>query len=294
MAYTTRSDARQYECPACGAPEGEKCRGARGRPRESVHRERWNAAANGLEHPDIRTLTLDGSRLVDQYGNVIGQVTHLEMDLQSEVLAGNLRRGEGEAVVDVGVVDVELSQTQEPSLSQRGAGGSQESMLPDPVAETWELYAKLLERPRVKLTPQVRKFIANAHKAVGVEQTNQAIRGLAASEYHRQNGYVGIEYALVPKRGETIEGRIAMMSAKATDPQSGNERTTVQRLIGRLPSEVQPMVRNWVTGVEDMLRNPTNVALQQTGQGRLKDLRDKAHMEPVIEDGRIIDWKDLR
>jgi hypothetical protein len=41
----SRTEARTVDCPACGAKAGERCRGLRGRPRESNHAERAEAAA---------------------------------------------------------------------------------------------------------------------------------------------------------------------------------------------------------------------------------------------------------
>jgi hypothetical protein len=181
----------------------------------------------------------------------------------------------------------------EPEKNRNNAG-AQASMLPDPVEETWQLYVELMKRPRAKLDRKVRKWIADAHAAVGVDQTRQAIRGLAASDYHRQNGYIGIEYAIKPKRDETIEGRISAMAARVGDRTVPNGQTTVDQLIARLPSEARSMVRSWMADVEAMLRSPDHAGIVATGQGSLNDLRTKARMEPIIEDGKITDWRDLR
>jgi hypothetical protein len=115
----------------------------------------------------------------------------------------------------------------------RGAGEEQSSLLPDPIEETWELYVKLLDKPKAVLTPQRRKWISVAHKEAGVEQTQEAIRGLAASDYHRENQYTGIEYAIVAKRGQTVESRVAFMAAKApsaSKPQGGGIKDLVARI----------------------------------------------------------------
>lgn len=40
----TRTAVRAVECPACGAGPQERCRGARGRPREANHLERVQVA----------------------------------------------------------------------------------------------------------------------------------------------------------------------------------------------------------------------------------------------------------
>lgn len=283
MAYTTRSDAREVVCPECGAQAGEKCVGARDRRRESVHRGRMNAAAEALSHPPIATFRLDGHKLLDSDGNVIGNVTNVEFDLQLEVLVGNLRRGERE------VVEVEKKEERPLSLVGSAEGPAQAALIADPVIEVWELYAELLERPRAVLTPKVRRWISAALQVVGIEEVKQAVRGLAASDYHRQNGYVGIEYAIRPKQGETIEGRVAQMSARA--PKTSNGVTTVEGLIATLPSEVRPMVHGWVGDVLAWLRSPEHKGLKATAEGRLRDLRERAHIAPVIEHGRLVRWE---
>jgi hypothetical protein len=109
------------------------------------------------------------------------------------------------------------STTTPPSPTNATGDDGQGSFLPDPIEETWNAYVTALDRPKAVLTPKVRKWIADAHQAVGADQTREAIRGLAASDYHREHGYVGIEYAIVPKRGQTIEGRIEQMAARAAN-----------------------------------------------------------------------------
>ncbi len=284
MAYTSRTDAWEVVCPNCGAQVGEKCVGARGKKRESVHRERMNAAARALGHPPIATFRIDGHKLYDAEGQLVGHLSGVEFDLQSEALVGNLRRGESGGAVDVPQIEGQ-------PLSQEGSaeGPAQQALLDDPVREVWDHYQQALERPKAQLTPKVRRWISDALQAVGVDECKRAIDGLAASEHHRQGGYVGIEYALKPKERETIEGRIAMMAAKA--PTGANGQTTVDSLVARLPSEVQTMVRSWITDVEVWLRSPEHRGLKATAEARLRELRDKAHMVPVIEDGRIVRWE---
>jgi hypothetical protein len=41
----SRTAGRAVRCPACEATPGERCRGARGKPREANHQERVEAAA---------------------------------------------------------------------------------------------------------------------------------------------------------------------------------------------------------------------------------------------------------
>jgi hypothetical protein len=44
----SRSEVRTVRCPACQAPPGRKCIGARGQSREANHRERAKLAASRL------------------------------------------------------------------------------------------------------------------------------------------------------------------------------------------------------------------------------------------------------
>jgi hypothetical protein len=50
MAMTvSRTAVREWRCPACKAKPGERCRGARGRPREANHAERVDWAIRMVE-----------------------------------------------------------------------------------------------------------------------------------------------------------------------------------------------------------------------------------------------------
>jgi hypothetical protein len=54
----TRTEARRFECPNCGAQPGEKCNGGR---RESNHRERVHAAARARRIQEVdRIITTGG------------------------------------------------------------------------------------------------------------------------------------------------------------------------------------------------------------------------------------------
>lgn len=287
LPFTSRSDAREFKCPACEAESGEKCFGARGGRRESVHRERIVLAAEQLGHPPIRTLHLDGNRLVDPEGGVFGVLVGAEFDVQWEGDGGNLRRGEG-----VGnVVDFPNSSPK----NQRGGGvgeDAQVALLPDPVVEVWDHYTKTLDRPKAQLTPKVRKWVADAIKSVGVDQCKLAIDGLAASEYHRTNGYVGIEYALRPKQNQTIESRVAFMASKAGPATS--EVTTVSELLRSVPSDRHEIIRHHVEKVYAMQRSDRE-HIQNIGRDALSWLREHPpFIEPVFDGIKLRGWRKLR
>jgi hypothetical protein len=153
-------------------------------------------------------------------------------------------------------------------------------MLPDPVNETWGVYVKALDRPKAVLTPKVRKWIADAHRAVGVDATRQAIRGLGASDYHRENGYVGIEYAIAPKRGETIEGRVEKMAAKAT-AQPPNSLLSMAQLIERFPSEFHARLRSEVLGPIEAMPQSSDGGRDLGPDGRDRYLKGQAQLQAM-------------
>jgi DNA-binding transcriptional ArsR family regulator len=180
----------------------------------------------------------------------------------------------------------------EPSAEPSTEPGAQGALLPDPVEEVWEHYTKTLDRPKAQLTPKVRRWIADAIKAVGVDESKRAIDGLAASEYHRSNGYVGIEYALRPKQGQTVESRVAFMASKAGAAIS--EVTTVAALLATVPSDRHVVVHSHVDRVLAMQRSDREHVVR-AGQESLVWLREHPpYIEPVFENNRLRGWRKVR
>lgn len=174
---------------------------------------------------------------------------------------------------------------------------AQGALLPDPVDEVWAHYQQALDRPKAQLTPKVRKWIADAIKSVGVEDSKLAISGLAASEYHRDNHYVGIEYALVPKRGQTIESRVEMMAGKVSDGKSSNAAPTVRELLANLPSGAHDgittrMERARIYVESSPERRAADRYMVETGMRELELLRTAPpYIEPVLSDGKVRGWQ---
>lgn len=281
MTYTSRTDALGHECPNCHAEIGEKCVGARGKRRESVHRERMNIAAAAEGHAEIRTVHLDGNKLVDSDGNVLGHMTGLEIDVQTP-LWGNLRRGDG--------VDVD-SRTEKSPNPGRGAGeteSAQTAMLDDPVDEVWDHYVERLKRPRAKLDAKTRKWIADAIKACGVEECKRAISGLAVSEHHREGGWLGIEYALKPKAGQSIQSRVEMMAAKA--PRSAGGSTVVKDLLAVFSPSQRERVASKMLDVRRRNMDPDSSMLKDIGDAAEEWLRVQANIVVVSSEGGQITW----
>jgi hypothetical protein len=135
------------------------------------------------------------------------------------------------------------------------------------------------------LTPKRRRWIRHAHEACGVEQTQQAIRGLAVSQYHHENGYLGIEYALGPiRQGQSIESRVEMMAAKAPQVRSPYDTLTVEQLVASFDVGMRPEVWSWLGGINEMLLSPDSDALRNRGEYELKRFRDQGY-EIVTEEG---------
>lgn len=161
-------------------------------------------------------------------------------------------------------------------------------LLPDPVETAWEHYVTKLDRPRAQLTRKVRKWLADATESCGLDLVLKAIDGLAASDYHRQNGYVGIEYAIKPRQDETLEGRLTFMAAKASGVmQQSDGPLKLSERLATLPTEqrefMEARVANLRQAVSRGERNEHAEAL----------VRDKLHAEPVIEGLCVVGWSHV-
>jgi hypothetical protein len=230
-------------------------------------------------------LTVDGSApLRTRDGTVIGEIETVTVNFDVRAVAALC--GQIGGTIGVGV-DVEPSKDQRQDPCSPSGADDQGSLLPDPVNGTWAVYVEALDRPKAMLTPKVRKWIADAHKAVGVEATRDAIRGLGGSEYHREKGYVGIEYAIVPKRGETIEGRIEKMVARRRYEAPANDTMTVDQLVERFPEEHRQRVRDDILKpIVRSLINKHDTEAVDEGARQLRQLESFGY-ELIIEGERV-------
>jgi len=143
-----------------------------------------------------------------------------------------------------------------------------------------------MERPRAVLTPKVRRWIRDAHEAVGVDETRKAIQGLAASDFHRNKGYVGIEYAIRPNRDETIEGRISFMAAKAPQARNANGTLTVEELVASFDAESQDMIWEWIGDINRWALQPQIPNTKVQADRQIERFRHNG-FEVLIEKGRV-------
>jgi hypothetical protein len=234
-------------------------------------------------------LSVDGDvQLKTRDGTVLGQLESVTVSL--DVAAFRAICDAPRGTIGSTAVDVDVQELQEqPSGPVEDATNGQESFLPDPVVETWNVYVEALDRPKAVLTPKVRKWIADAHEKVGPDATREAIRGLAASEYHREHGYIGIEYAIVPKRGETIEGRIEKMTARRLQaPASHNDAMTVDQLVEQFAPEHRQRVVDEILKpiVHSLIEKDDREAVDE-GNRQLRRLESYGY-KLVIEGERVI------
>lgn len=90
------------------------------------------------------------------------------------------------------------------------------------VLEVWAHYQATFPKgaSQRSLDPTRRRVIERALKVRSVETVLRAITGLSRSKHHRDGAWTDIRYALKgkPREGESDEGRIDMMAAKAGGP----------------------------------------------------------------------------
>jgi hypothetical protein len=227
-------------------------------------------------------LSITGNKLARRDETVVGEIENISLSLVCPNCGKSFGVG-GSAVSSVVLPTTEPPTPETPT---------QASMLPDPINETWDLYVTLLERPKAVLTPKVRRWIAEAHAAAGVEQTQMAILGLATSDFHRMKGYTGIEYAIRPRQNETIEGRIAMMVAYApAEPEPGpNGLLSVQQLVERFGTEMEDTVWGWIDDINQWAARPHIDVLETRAHSQIERLRKNGY-EPVVEGGRIAGFR---
>lgn len=241
-------------------------------------------------------LAVDGDvQLKTRDGTVLGQLESVTVSL--DVAAFRAIYDAPRGTIGSTAVDVDVQELQQPpSGPVEDATNDQGSFLPDPVVETWNVYVTTLDRPKSVLTPKVRKWIADAHDKTSPEETRQAIRGLAASSYHRDNGYIGIEYAIVPKRGETVEGRIAMMASRVTEAEHQlrpYQVLTPAELVERFPPEHRQRVEDEILRpVMHMLAQPDNEELKIEGRRQIRRLEGMG-FELVFDGGTLVGAKEV-
>lgn len=219
--------------------------------------------------------------LVCRDGVVLGRIVSITLDCEV---------GERGTIGGVGTTSGDLALT--PSEANNSGGGvgepAQTAMLDDPVTEVWDHYVERLKRPRAKLDAKTRKWIADAIKACGVEECKRAISGLAVSEHHREGGWLGIEYALKPKAGQSIQSRVEMMAAKA--PRSAGGSTVVKDLLAVFSPSQRERVASKMLDVRRRNMDPDSSMLKDIGDAAEEWLRVQANIVVVSSEGGQITW----
>lgn len=280
MKYTSRTQARGQECPACGAHTDERCIGARGQVRESVHRERMQLASAKTGTIAVSTLSLQGDKLVDVSGTVQGKVVGLEIDVQGS--EGGTYGGGGEG----SGVDVDSQTERSTQLPGVKGGSEQTSMLEDPVTEVWAHYQQVIPNGnRRKLDARRKTCIRKALTVRSVDECKQAITALSRSDFHqgkndRQTAYNDIEYAL----GKRTDSPDAVIDRWLERGGSLSERTPVQAKIAAVPDDAKHIVTDRMQKVRRMFTSPNHEPSVRAGQEAAEQLRKYPGIEAVADE----------
>lgn len=270
--YISRSEAQEIPCPVCGAKSGEKCVGARGKPRESTHRERWNLAAQGVGGHRMSTLTLRGDKLVAPSGKILGRLLGLELDID-----GSFWEEWGEPT-ERGMEGSSSSLPPDNPTANAQAGARPSEQLfetPGELEQLWAHYQETVDgAPRRKLDSTRRSCIRRALKVRSLDECKRAIDGLARSSWHNGDNpdrkkYLDIQYALGQK-SESADERIDKAALWAHTASASPDR--FEQVIAQLPDAAKVAFRRW------------------RQDGRFGDLK-RAGVIPIVSDGAITDWK---
>lgn len=164
---------------------------------------------------------------------------------------------------------------------------AQESLLPDPVTEVWDLHVKLTGKTRSKLDGKKRRIITNAIKATDVERVKLAIRGHASSSFHRERGMTDLSYALAARGDRTIEGTIEMMASRV--PANDSQRhtgMTVQELLAGYTGYNREAILGWMADVKRGEGSENSLDKQQAEIGE-RQLLLKAKIRVARDNGKV-------
>lgn len=145
----------------------------------------------------------------------------------------------------------------------------------------WEHYVKVFNATRQTLDSNRRTIIRNALKVRSVEECCRAIDGLKVSPFHngendQKKSYLGIQYALKGRNGESHDERIDKMIDEA-DKRGGGLHG------GKLPTD-HPRVARWLEYVRYAW---SNQAEKQRGREGLNNLRANGFDVRLLEGGRV-------
>lgn len=286
---TTRSEARQQNCPVCGAGPGEDCRGARG-PRAAVHRERMRRAAEVTGRPAALTLSLGaGGQLVDASGKVLGSLVGLEIDVPEGEGGEPTEGGAGEAVVDVVSV-------LEGSSSSEGLQGEPLSLMPTPEKEVWEHYVATVAGANRRVFDNRRKnLVKRALKVRSVDECKRAITALSLSTWHNGSNpqskkYLDVEYAL----GKSSQSPDEIIDRWLEQIGDGHGPTAVDRKLAEMSEGRRLRVREDMNRVRRMYRQPEHDATVRNGRQSADRLREEYGIVAAEdENGHFVRWETV-
>lgn len=283
--FVSRTQAREYECPACGAKSGERCVGARGKQRESIHQERMWAASEATGAQPSTAVSLKGTQLVDINGKVLGQVVGLEIDLHDGGGAGGTYGGGGGGASSG-------RSTEKETEPQEGVQGE---LLPSPVNEVWSHYQQVIPNgERRKLDSRRRKCIQRALEVRTVDECQRAINALSRSAFHRgendrKTSYLDIEYAL-GKRTDSPDAVIDRWLERSGGVTG--ELSPVETKLASLPEKNRRAVVDLMRGVRrGLFSSSQHQPVIDAGQRALDELRRCGFDVVTNPDGSFAGWK---
>lgn len=175
----------------------------------------------------------------------------------------------------MGTIGVEQSSKKEETATPNPQNAAEDGKLfdvPDLVREVHRHYCETVPgKANGRLTTETRRMIAKALDERPVELVKRAITGLAVSPYHRDGGWLGMQYAIGKvKVGEVIGDRIDMMAAKAPR----GDVSVIGVAIGTLRTE-QAKETAWglVGDVDRALTSPSamNVEIARNAEAWLRE-----------------------
>jgi hypothetical protein len=124
--------------------------------------------------------------------------------------------------------------------------------------ELHDLYRQAVPgQTRSRLTPKTQKMIDRALKERDADALKRAIRGLAASDHHMQNGFTALKYAIGQVNAERgVGGQIDMMAAKAPKTRADG-RLTIEELMRGFSPPKKERTYSYMVDVRRSLTTPS-------------------------------------
>lgn len=231
----------------------------------------------------VRATVNERAELLLRDGSVIGSLASVTLDLDLSRL-GVLARA---------VEPVPEAEAEQPV-------GEQQTMLPDPLAELWGHYQKVVPGgERRKLDNRRRRIMQKALKVRPLNACKDAVTELSKSRFHlgendRKTKYLDIEYALgkPTQSPDEVIDRWLERRSEATTPQG--EANDVQRRLADVPQTEKAAVAENIRRVRAKFARPEHEPTVKLGSEAEEALRKYPAIEVVTDvQGRFQRWRCL-